>query len=41
MTACTFLAPKCWHRVMGWGCTCHVEPKRCPCCGQTIPKDSR
>ena len=27
------------HRVMGWGCTCTITPKRCPCCGQKIPRD--
>jgi hypothetical protein len=38
---CTFAYPKCWHRVWDQGCTCRVEPKRCPCCGQQLAKDKK
>lgn len=31
MTRCTHMFPNCWHRVMGWGCTCHIsKTKKCP-----------
>ena len=37
MARCTNAIPQCWHRVMGWGCTCHLPtPKHCPTCGKLM-----
>jgi len=40
MTRCTHEIPQCWHRVMEWGCTCHLpKPRKCPECGRPYGED--